>query len=131
MAKFQVRPTVGAVVETFRMGSTGSPLTDKDKGKAVKLAADSQVALAGEDDEIFGFMTSIESGTQDGFKIGGVQVNDYAYVDTDTATVGQVVVVAANQTLGTAHLTKVKKASNEEDVIHKWIVVHPGVIRKV
>lgn len=131
MAKFQVRPTVGLVTETFRMGTKAEPLTDKDKQKAVTLAGPSQVDLAGADDEIFGFMTSIESGTQDGFKIGGVQVNDYAYVDTGNLQPGTVVVVDSNPAKGTPGLTKVKAAADPAEVVFKWVVLHSGVVKRV
>lgn len=135
MAKFQVRSTVGVVTETFRMGSKATPIVDADKGKAVTLAARSQVNLASEGDEIFGFVSSVESGTQDGFKIGGVQVNDYADVDTDSLPVGTRVVVASNPLTGTAGLTKVKAIVVDPDVYapntYVWVVVEDGVVRKV
>lgn len=131
MAKFQVRPTVGLVTETFRMGTKAAPLTDKDKQKAVTLAGPSQVDLAGADDEILGFVSSIESGTQDGFKIGGVQVDDYAYVDTGSVDVGTVVVVDSNPAKGTSGQTVVKAAAEPEKVVHKWVVYHAGVVKRV
>lgn len=129
MAKFQVRPTLGVVTETFRMGTKAAPIVDADKGKAVNLAAESQVNLAAADEEIFGFVSSIESGTQDGFKIGGIQVDGYVEVDTGTTDVGDLVVVDTNPAAGVAGLTKVKKATDTP--VHKWQVVHPGVIRRV
>lgn len=131
MAKLQARPTVGLVTETFRMGTKAEPLTDQDKQKAVTLAGPTQVDLAGADDEIFGFVTSIESGTQDGFKTGGVQVNDYAYVDTGNLDVGTVVVVDSNPAKGTSGQTVVKAAAEPEKVVFKWIVIHPGVVKRV
>ena len=141
MAKFQVRPTVGVTAETFRMGAKAAPLVDADMGKAVKIGAESQVVLAGANDEIFGFASSLESGTQDGYKLGGVITYGYAYVDTGTASVGDLVVVDSNPAAGTAGKTKVKKGAaavyteGSEAVAtpskYLWEVVHPGVIRRV
>lgn len=137
MAKFQVRPTLGAVAETFRMGTKVAPIVDADRGKAVKLAGESRVELAGANDQIFGFVSSIESGTQDGFKIGGVMTEGYVEADTASLTVGTLVIVDTNPAAGTAGLTKVKAwtapAEYDPDVALKymWEVVHPGVIRRV
>jgi len=138
MAKFSVKPTVGVEAETFRMGAKDAPLVDQDKGKAVKLAADSQVSLAATSgDQIFGFMTSIESGTQDGFKIGGVQTTGYANVDTNSLAIGTLVVVDTNPSSGTAGLTKVKAYAAPADydatavLKYMWEVVSDGVIRRV
>lgn len=137
MAKFQVRPTVGAVAETYRMGTKEAPLVDADRGKAVKLAGESRVDLAGSGDQIFGFVSSIESGTQDGFKIGGVLTHDYAEVDTGALEVGTLVVVDSNPASGTTGKTVVKayaapaEYSAASVLKHMWEVVHPGVIRRV
>lgn len=141
MAKFQVRPTVGITAETFRMGTKEAPLVDADMGKAVKLGAESQVVLAGPDDEIFGFASSLESGTQDGYKIGGVVTYSYQAADTGVVAVGTLVVVDTNPATGTAGKTKVKAgaaasyATGTEAVAtpnkYLWEVVHPGVIRRV
>lgn len=131
MAKFQVRPIVGEEAETFRMGTKEAPIVDADKGKAVKLAGESRVELAGADDEIFGFVSSIESGTQDGYKIGGVLTKNFRYADTGDLTVGTLVVVASNPASGIQGRTAVKAAGEDADVVHRWQVVHPGVIRRV
>lgn len=160
MAKFQVGPTVGVVAETFRIGTKDDPLTDKDIGKAVKLVtgesgsapfAGSRVVLAGSDDEIFGFLSSVEPFTQDGYAIGGVVTSGYANVDTFGLHIGSLVVVSSNTTLGTAGLTIVKNAPANGGEIEvqnaagdgtetitlpyvgkfMWQVVENGVIRKV
>lgn len=141
MAKFLVGPIVGAVAETWRVGSKANPLTDADKGKAVKLAADSQVDLAATGDEIFGFLSSIEDGTQDGFKIGGVITGGYQIVDTAAVAVGKLVVVDTNPAKGTPGVTKVKAGAaavyteGSEAVAtpskYLWEVVSTGVIRRV
>lgn len=130
MAKFQMRPTVGVEAETARVGTKLAPLVDADKGKAVTLAAASQVNLAVADGEIFGFLSSINEGApSDGFRLGGVVTTGYQTVDTGTAAVGDLVVVDTNPASGTAGLTKVKKATGTP--VYQWAVVHPGVIRRV
>lgn len=129
MAKFQLERLVQTESFTYRAGTKAEPLTDADRGKAVKLGAANQVVLAGPDDEILGFLSSIEPGTHDGFKIGGVQEQDYQEVDTGTAAVGDLVVVDSNPARGTEGLTKVKKAASAD--LFKWLVVRPGLVKRI
>ncbi len=137
MAKFQVRPTLGVVAETFRMGTKLAPIVDQDKGKAVKLGDVSQVVLAGTGDQIFGFVTGIEPATVDGFKLGGVDDTGYQEVDTGALTFGTLVVVDTNPASGTTGVTKVKayvapaEYAAATQLKYLWEVVHPGVIRRV
>lgn len=131
MAKFQMGPTVGTTAETARMGTKAAPLSDADVGKALKLIGPSQLDLAGADDEIFGFLSSIEPGTLDGFKIGGFVANEYVEVDTGAVTFGTTVVVASNPAKGTAGLTVVKAGASGAPLTYKWVVVHAGVVRRV
>ena len=159
MAKFTVGPTVGVVAETFRVGTKDTPLVDADIGKAVKIVAGesgqapfagSRVVLAEANDEIFGFLSSVEPYTQDGYAIGGVVTTGYARVDTAGLHIGGLVVVDSNPSEGTAGPTKVKNAPSATVVevrdsagtgteeltipyagIFMWQVVENGVIRKV
>ena len=137
MAKFTVMPTVGAVLHTFRAGGTvasGNNLTEADIGKAVKIGGESAVVLATGDDEIFGFLRTIEPGLVDGYNLCGVQVDGYAKVDTDSKTIGSPVVVATNPAKGTAGLTKIKVAPSGNDDVgtaSSWVIVGAGVIMKV
>lgn len=130
MAKFKVGPNVQEVAETFRMGTKAAPIVDQDKGKLVSVGTEgSQVVLGEADGEILGYVTSLESGTQDGYKIGGVITTGYALVDTGTADIGDFVVIDSNPASGTAGLTKVKKAVGATALT--WQVFDTGVIRKV
>ena len=126
---YKVGPTIGLVTETFMVGTKAAPLVDADKGKAVKLADGSRAELGAATDEILGFLTSVEPGTKAGFKIGGLQMDGFALVDTGDAAVGDLVVVDTNPASGTAGLTKVKTATGTPKL--RWMVMHPGVIRKV
>jgi hypothetical protein len=141
MAKFQMTPRVGVESEPARAGTKQAPLTDADVGKAVKLIGPSQIDLAEAGDEIFGFLSSIEVGTQDGFTIGGFVDKGYMEVDTGTVPVGTLVVVDTNPAKGTAGKTKVKAGADAvytqgseavaTPATYKWVVVHQGVIRRV
>lgn len=141
MAKFQMTPRLGVVTEPARIGTKEAPLTDADVGKAVKLVGPSQVDLAEADDEIFGFLASVEVGTQDGYAIGGIVMDGYVEADTGAVDVGTLVVVDSNPAKGTAGKTVVKAGAaavyteGSESVAtpatYKWVVVHSGVLRKV
>lgn len=141
MAKFVMGPLVGTIAEPARAGTKLAPLTDADVGKAVKLVGDSQVDLAEADDEIFGFLTSIEPGTADGFTIGGFVETGYRNVDTGSVPVGTLVVVASNPDKGSPGKTVVKagaEASYEAGsesaatpATFKWMVVSQGVVKRV
>lgn len=137
MAKFKVGPLVGTEAITMRLGTKNAPLTDADRGKAVTLIGASQVDLAGDGDEIYGFVSSVEPGTADGFVIGGVQMKDFQLVDTTGLTVGDLVVVDSNPGKGTPGLTVVKayEAPQAYDkttsYTFQWMVVEVGVIQRV
>ena len=111
MARFQLQPLVGTEAYTYRVGTKDAPLTQADRGKAVTLGGANQMVLAGEDDVIYGFLSSVEPGTRDGFAIGGVQEQDFHEVITDGLDVGDLVVVDSNPAVGTEGKTKVKKAT--------------------
>ncbi len=135
MAKFLFAPLVNPTVESARVGTKADPLKDEDQGKLLTLAtgtgSGSRLVLAGDGDEIFGALSSIEPGTQDGFKIGGVVTDGYLHVDTTGCDIGDVVVVSSNPASGTKGQTTVKAAADASAVVHKWQVVEVGVIRKV
>lgn len=131
MAKFQMTPRIGTQAEPARAGTKADPLTDADTGKAVKLVGESQIDLAGDGDEIFGFLVSVEPGTQDGFVIGGFAADGYMEVDTGSVPVGTAVVVASNPAKGTAGKTVVKAGAEGAPALYKWVVVHPNLVRRV
>lgn len=78
----------------------GVNLSDNDRGKAVKLTADSTYSICATGDEIEGFITSIENFTADGLVVAGVRndgnkeaiitnagwaIRDYVVADTQAA----------------------------------------------
>ena len=130
MAKFKVGPLVQEVAETFRVGTKAAPLVDADRGKLVSVGTEgSQVVLGAADGEIFGFLSSVEPGTHDGFKIGGVMTKGYAIVDTGAVAIGSYVVIDSNPASGTTGKTVVKAATGTPKYL--WQVVDKDVIRKV
>lgn len=130
MAKFKVGPLVQEVAETFRVGTKAAPLVDADRGKLVTVGTEgSQAVLGVADGEILGYLSSVEPGTHDGYKIGGVMTKGYAFADTGTAAIGDFVVIDSNLDSGTAGYTKVKTATGTPKYL--WQVVDVGVIRKV
>lgn len=94
MAKFQITETIlSSDVKTVRLGAgTGAAnnLTDDERGKAVKLIAESRFGLCAAGDPIEAFVSSVEVATADGYTIAGVQDEGYKAVTFDglEATVG-------------------------------------------
>lgn len=66
-----------AQIESAALGvDANNKLTDNDLGKAVKLAANQNFVLCGANDEIDGFLNTVEPFTVNGgFAFGGVQRN--------------------------------------------------------
>lgn len=80
-----------------------SAVTDNDVNKPVKLSASDTVVLAGDGDEIYGFIDSVESVTEDGVKVLGVQKGGRKWVVmTGTYSAGDMVEADANTSAGTA-----------------------------
>jgi len=139
MAKFKMGVTVPAgAVDTARMGTTGSPLVDNDKGKFLKLAADSQYSMCAAGDAIEGQMFALASATQDGYAIGSVLTDGMiaaicdglqATPGTGTIAVGDFVrcgtVVAAGTALTSTTGPKVVKSTTQtpDDTDFRWRVV--------
>jgi hypothetical protein len=124
---------------TVRLGASASAYTQKEEGKIVKLAAESQYNLAVAGDEIEGIVTSVESATQNQFTIAGVSVEfDQAYVvfdglqatpGTGVVAIGDYVVAGSITPAGTALTTypKVCKATAAGNTLnHKFRVVSLG-----
>ena len=140
MAKFKFMPTVptGEVV-TARIGAVSSnyKTIDDDKGKFVKLAADSQYSLCAAENAIEGVLLAVEPATRDGFVIGSVQkggrieaVCDGSQAEgTGSIAVGDLVVCGTVVASGTALTAgpKVHKATSQNAVLHNWRVVSLGV----
>lgn len=113
------------------MGTIAEPLTAQDRGKAVTLGEANQMVLAGADDVIWGFLSSVEPGTADGFVIGGSQETGMFRVDTGAAAVGDLVVVDSNPARGTKGQTTVKTADPGDLPMIKWVVVRTGLIKRI
>lgn len=120
MTAFAFRETVPApTMITSAFGNGSTVWTDKEVGKAVKLSAtdDSTMVLAGEDDDIIGFVKAIAIGTVNaGFSHGSVQIEGWmeAVVGANQATAlvpGDFVVADDQAAVGTAGPAKVKKAA--------------------
>lgn len=133
MAKFLMKELVtdGDVVSARVAAGTGSgnAYSDKEVGKAVKLAADSRYAMCAAGDPIEGFVKSMESATLDNFSFGSVQVGGRKEVMADglqatpgtgTINVGDYVVcgtvVAAGTALADNSSQKVTKATQQPGV---------------
>lgn len=70
-----IKPTAPVEISiAVRLGPASSAYTDKEEGKIVKLAGESQYNLAVAGDEIEGIVTSVETAPQNLFSIAGVNV---------------------------------------------------------
>lgn len=87
MTKFIMKETIlQGDVKTARFGAgTGAANNwdDKERGKFVKLAAESRYDLCAAGDPIEGIVTSVENGTADGYTVGGVADEGYKSVTFD------------------------------------------------
>lgn len=134
MAKFKMGVTVPTgSVDTARMGTTGAKLVDNDKGKFVKLAADSQYDMCAVGDPIEGVFIALEPATQDGYAIGSVQKGGrveaicdglQATPGTGDIAVGDYVVTGTVVAAGTALTTgpRVCKATYQPGVTEAAVV---------
>lgn len=122
---------------TARLGNTGAGYTDLEEGKLVKLAAESQYNLAVAGDEIEAVITSVESATQNGFSIGGVNdtfdsikvvFDGSEAAGTGALAVGDYVVAGTITAQGTAlsSFPKVRKATSQGTQKHLFRVVSLG-----
>lgn len=110
MTAFKLTETVTASLKNTSAAlgaSTSTPLTDKDIGKAVKLAAADNYVLCADGDPVEGFLQSVEPWTVNGgFGFGTVQTGDRkrAQVATGaTVAVRGFVLAAAQAAVGTAN----------------------------
>lgn len=114
---------------TYAIGDNTGQASDKDNGKTVKMStADSSVVLTASSDEIFGFITAVEPGTNDGHSIGSVMcdVGQEAFA-TDEAgglSIGDLVVAGTPVAFGTA-LTSGSHANviTGAPTSNKWMVI--------
>lgn len=130
-------PTEASI--TVRLGASAAAYTQKEEGKIVKLAAESQYNLAVAGDEIEGIVTSVESATQNQFTIAGVAAEFeratvvfdglQATPGTGVVAIGDYVVAGTITAAGTALTSypKVCKATGAGTTLnHKFRVVSLG-----
>lgn len=60
-------------VITVNLGTVGTPLTDADRGKPVKLVGDAQFDICAAGDQIEGYVSSISNFTANGMTVGAVR----------------------------------------------------------
>lgn len=78
-------------------------ITDNDVGKAVKLSATDTVTLCADGDPIYGFINSVEIGTEDGLVVVGVLIRGRQRVTLDgDVAIGSIVECGAQEAAGTA-----------------------------
>lgn len=141
MAKFKLGVILSmAAMLTVRLGDSTTPATnllnDNDVGKFTKLIGDSQYGLCAVGDQIEGVMNSVQTATQDGYAIGGIQTDGRVAVTLDglqatpgtgVIAVGDYVVagtpVARNTALGTAKPKVCKATAAANTLLFKWRVV--------
>ena len=78
-------------------------ITDNDVGKAVKLSASDTVTLCADGDAIYGFINSVEVGTEDGLVVVSVCIRGRARVTLDgTVAIGAMIEAGVQAAAGTA-----------------------------
>ncbi len=101
----RVQPYVPARVERLGATTDNPKMSPKEVGKAVKLSGDT-VVLCADGDEIYGFVESVEAGTQRGYAIGGVLCDPGAEMlaedEAGTLAIGDLVVCGTPAAIGTA-----------------------------
>lgn len=121
---------------TEKIGNNTGQASYLDIGKPVKLSGDT-VVLCEDGDDIYGFIESVEAGTNNGYSIGGVLCDAGLEVlakDEDGAlAVGDLVVAGTKVAFGTsvgsvgANVVKWVQAADSNGLdntpIHKWQVL--------
>jgi len=104
--------------------ASGGYKNDADRGKAVQLGVASNYVLCAADDEIGGFIHSVDIITVNGgFNFGSVRCNERAWAQvasdqTGTMSVGDLVVAGAGQAAaGTSGMAQVKTGTPSQ---YKW-----------
>lgn len=143
MTDFVMNPKVGAnprpdITDTVILDAAGAKahVTQNDLGKAVKLGADSSYQICADGDEMEGFVVAVESFTVNGgHGFGAVQRNQrtHAVINTETPTIGDYVVAAAQAEMNTMntlevtgqtrYMPLVKVVADPTTVIFKWRIV--------
>ena len=123
----RINPYLPARVEY--LGNNTKQFSSKDIGKPVKLAGET-TALCASGDEIYGFVESVEVGSDQGYSYGAVLCDPghevIAKDEAGTLVVGNIVVAGTATALGTvtpAGGYNVKIAAGTEAKIHQWQVL--------
>ncbi|NCC41257.1 MAG: hypothetical protein EOM21_17855 [Gammaproteobacteria bacterium] len=105
----RINPYLPARTERLGATSDNPKFSLKDIGKPVKLSGDTCV-LATDGDEIYGFIESVNAGTNDGYAIGGVicdpGLEALAVDEVGNLAVGDLVVAGTPVAIGTAIAAK-------------------------
>jgi hypothetical protein len=101
----RIQPYIPARVERLGATTDNPKMSSTEVGKAVKLYGDTVVPCV-EGDEIYGFVESVEAGTQRGYAIGGVLCDPGAEIlardEAGSLAVGDLVVCGTVTATGTA-----------------------------
>jgi hypothetical protein len=101
----RIQPYLPARVERLGATTDNPKMSPKETGKAVKLNGDT-VVLCADGDAIYGFIESVEAGTQRGYAIGGVLCDAGQEVlaedEAGNLAVGDLVVCGTPVAIGTA-----------------------------
>ena len=90
-------------IATFKCSSA---VTDNDVNKPLKLASSDTLALAGDGEEVYGFLDSVDPTSEDGVAVVGVQKGGRKWVTmTGTYAVGDLVSADTNTGAGVALAT--------------------------
>jgi len=111
---------------TENLGDNTGQYADTDIGKAVKYSGDTMILVTA-NDQIDGFVMSVEPGTKDGHSVGSVRKRGrvWAVDSAGTLAVGNRVQSGAVGTLGTLanHNVVVLNTVTYTEPLHAWVVV--------
>ena len=111
MTDFTINPKITDLRGTIRSGYLGASggnawVTEKERNKPLKLA-DKGFALAGDGEEIWGFLDSVNSSKVNDYYFGGARCGGVVIAKVvgsgSTVSIGSCVVAAPNAALGTAN----------------------------
>ena len=101
-------------------------INDNDVGKAVKMSATDTVELCADTDPIYGFINSVEVGTEDGLVVVSVCIKGRVRVTLNgTVNIGNLVASGAQTAAGTAKAENWATASAHTAVAGQknWILI--------
>lgn len=136
MPKFQMGELTSDLEyhESAMLGASAKQITDNDMAKPVKLIATDRYGLTADGDEIEGFVSSVSVETYDGYSFGSVKRGGRQFVElVGAASIGDLVVAAANTAAGVASTVNASRAVTGENALpkvktgtpvnHKWRLI--------